>query len=402
MHHLNALLDLVKLTDDPADPALVVANIRRQLRGHLRQALSQFESHAAASPGRPEHVMEKYQELQATLGRLDQAPGAPSPTATPGDVNEAELADACRAWCENEGVAWTGVDSPIFRLWCGKVLPPASPWNEVLTPEMIDEWQGTLAGFLNRLGARASAEEITALLQLARAGRHLTRPAMERLLHDPQTWLIFYDDHDRPPEILTRRAAALRRYDDISASWNAHLFVRVHCNSRDAGKEGEPDNLVDACDRFNIPAPGRKPHEYGDFRPGAVGLASVPPAPQPEKIGVPYLFAGTRIKLSFSPRGSTKSLASFADRLDGRWVALVAAENDQHMHYHRAPEAFVEAARAMRRVVEDSKTFPDRLRMLDWLDEIIAAYSLPLAPRRRPGAKLSALEARPDSAEERT
>lgn len=47
-------------------------------------------------------------------------------------------------------------------------------------------------------------------------------------------WLIFFDDADRRPEVWTDEAAARKRYTDISYSWNAHLFVKVDSNSRDA------------------------------------------------------------------------------------------------------------------------------------------------------------------------
>ena len=49
-------------------------------------------------------------------------------------------------------------------------------------------------------------------------------------------WLIYFDDQDRRPEIFTDEGAALKRYEDISISWNAHLFVLVNSNSRDAEK----------------------------------------------------------------------------------------------------------------------------------------------------------------------
>ena len=64
------------------------------------------------------------------------------------------------------------------------------------------------------------------------------------------------------------------------------------------------------------------------------------PAPQPAQ-GVPetnfgnmpvkFLVNGTRFKLSFDTRGRVSSLWNFMDELDGRWVALVAAEDDCHL-----------------------------------------------------------------------
>ncbi|MDZ5601700.1 hypothetical protein SJI00_02765 [Pseudomonas sp. RP23018S] len=48
--------------------------------------------------------------------------------------------------------------------------------------------------------------------------------------------IIVFDDHDRADEHFSgagARPAALRRFEQISQSWNAHLFVRVARNSRD-------------------------------------------------------------------------------------------------------------------------------------------------------------------------
>ncbi len=48
--------------------------------------------------------------------------------------------------------------------------------------------------------------------------------------------IIVFDDADRPNEHFCgagARTAALRRYEQISQSWNAHLFVRIARNSRD-------------------------------------------------------------------------------------------------------------------------------------------------------------------------
>lgn len=44
---------------------------------------------------------------------------------------------------------------------------------------------------------------------------------------------IVFDDADRRHEIVFTEAAARERFRQISASWNAHLFVKVESNSRD-------------------------------------------------------------------------------------------------------------------------------------------------------------------------
>ena len=50
-------------------------------------------------------------------------------------------------------------------------------------------------------------------------------------------WAIIFDDYDRRPEIFTDESAARHRYKEISYSWNAHLFVKIDSNSRDAAQE---------------------------------------------------------------------------------------------------------------------------------------------------------------------
>lgn len=57
----------------------------------------------------------------------------------------------------------------------------------------------------------------------------------DKLIRQPP-YLIQFDDADRRPEVWTDRAAAHHRYREISVSWNAHLFVKIDSNSRDALK----------------------------------------------------------------------------------------------------------------------------------------------------------------------
>ena len=49
---------------------------------------------------------------------------------------------------------------------------------------------------------------------------------------DDEYYLIFFADADCRPEIFNSRSAALHRYEQVSTSWNAHLFVRLDSNSR--------------------------------------------------------------------------------------------------------------------------------------------------------------------------
>lgn len=46
-------------------------------------------------------------------------------------------------------------------------------------------------------------------------------------------YLIMFDDHDVKPEIVIGESIARRRYDQLSNSWNAHLFVKLDSNSSD-------------------------------------------------------------------------------------------------------------------------------------------------------------------------
>ena len=79
---------------------------------------------------------------------------------------------------------------------------------------------------------------------------------------------------------------------------------------------------------------------YCDDGEFPVPLYTAAPAPQPAQdvpevgfgnIPTKFLANGTRFKLSFDMRGKVSSLWNFMDELDGRWVALVAAENDCHL-----------------------------------------------------------------------
>ena len=47
---------------------------------------------------------------------------------------------------------------------------------------------------------------------------------------------------------------------------------------------------------------------------------------------VAYLLNGARFKMSFSESGKISCFANYRAELDGRWVALVGAENDAHLY----------------------------------------------------------------------
>ena len=55
-------------------------------------------------------------------------------------------------------------------------------------------------------------------------------------LPEEGSFIIVFDDASVEEEMFTgygARDAALRRYDQISISWNAHLYVKIDSNSRD-------------------------------------------------------------------------------------------------------------------------------------------------------------------------
>lgn len=50
---------------------------------------------------------------------------------------------------------------------------------------------------------------------------------------DEVPYLIVFDDQERKPEMAIGRQRADIRFEQISASWNAHLYVKIASNSRD-------------------------------------------------------------------------------------------------------------------------------------------------------------------------
>jgi hypothetical protein len=81
----------------------------------------------------------------------------------------------------------------------------------------------------------------------ANAGGH-PAPANES---ESVPYVIFFDDADCKPEMIIGREAAMRRYEQISDSWNAHLFVKIDSNSRgcqypNAGGQDKQD-AIDAA-----------------------------------------------------------------------------------------------------------------------------------------------------------
>jgi hypothetical protein len=57
--------------------------------------------------------------------------------------------------------------------------------------------------------------------------------AAEPVALDSVPFLVYFDDYERRPEVIIGEAAARERFRQVSASWNAHLFVKVASNTRD-------------------------------------------------------------------------------------------------------------------------------------------------------------------------
>lgn len=46
-------------------------------------------------------------------------------------------------------------------------------------------------------------------------------------------YLIYFDDKEKEPIVIIGYTNAMKTFEQISQSWNAHLFVKIASNSRD-------------------------------------------------------------------------------------------------------------------------------------------------------------------------
>lgn len=101
------------------------------------------------------------------------------------------------------------VSVPVETQECARLLV------QELTPD-----QGQTAG-----RAFGLAVSLQSMLSAAPAA-----PQAVGVGEDDGAWIIVFEDRDREQEVFTgfgARDAAQRRYDQVTASWNAHLFERV-------------------------------------------------------------------------------------------------------------------------------------------------------------------------------
>lgn len=85
-------------------------------------------------------------------------------------------------------------------------------------------------------GEFPSTREIGELDSASLAAPAASEPVGHHMPSEPvqePIYLIFFDDQDVRPEIITSGAAARERFRRVSDQWNAHLFVKVQSNTRD-------------------------------------------------------------------------------------------------------------------------------------------------------------------------
>lgn len=71
--------------------------------------------------------------------------------------------------------------------------------------------------------------------QAALSQRSEAVPSLDEALNDSDQvpYLIHFDDPYRQPELVIGGTRARYRFEQISSSWNAHLYVKIKSNSRD-------------------------------------------------------------------------------------------------------------------------------------------------------------------------
>lgn len=127
-----------------------------------------------------------------------------------------------------------GPEQAPCGIWIGDASDLSSDWSRVDCKRCL-KWKDTIM-------ATHEAEERAIVQQMGDmadyyAGQQVNRMAEQTDAVPEETpHIIVFDDADRPNEMFSgagARPAALRRWEQISVSWNAHLFVRVERNSRD-------------------------------------------------------------------------------------------------------------------------------------------------------------------------
>lgn len=92
-----------------------------------------------------------------------------------------------------------------------------------------------LRAALHSCAKASSAAEVGLIVDEALTA-NLAPEVRQEAVPEETPHIIVFDDADRPNEMFSgagARPAALRRWQQISVSWNAHLFVRIERNSRD-------------------------------------------------------------------------------------------------------------------------------------------------------------------------
>ena len=114
---------------------------------------------------------------------------------------------------------------------------------------------------------------------------------------------------------------------------------------------------------------------FGVFDLGAEYAAAPEPLAQPEQKPVKFLAYGSRFKISYDKRQSSGKIDCIPAELGGRWVALVAAEDDCHLNLLSPPKR-----QPMRRAtIEDARDYLNTNDKAMWVigwNECVEAYNI--------------------------
>lgn len=144
------------------------------------------------------------------------------------------------------GTAW--------QVWQAALSAQPSPGGQggLNYERMFVDACAALAEVSRELGCdpeQGGAEPILAAIAELRAGLAARQPVGELHLPPDGFYKIVFDDAEVPDESFARSGAldaALRRFEQISNKWNAHLFVRFANNTRDCTvPNAKPAQAVD-------------------------------------------------------------------------------------------------------------------------------------------------------------
>lgn len=180
-------------------------------------------------------LTDQAQELDMGYGAAQASPKAPSKLGQQVARAQAEMA------------TWTNEQRASVRLSGGDHVEQASPVAQDVISQFEEwakkEYPEDYAIFPTIMFAKNKKGQYEGMLVANAFPAYLAgrasvavpaaQPVGEAADINEVPHLIFFDDRDRPPELLIGRERALLRYAQISTSWNAHLFFKIDSNSRD-------------------------------------------------------------------------------------------------------------------------------------------------------------------------